>query len=511
MDTQALFQEFKEKTEQFYAGDMDWKEYKGLSGFYGSVAQRGWKSNMIRLRMTGGRVTKPKMKFVADMIRKHDVKRMHFTTCSTIQLHDLVPEQLFDIMEGALKNDILTIGGGGNYPRNVVCSALSGVDKNEFFPVLPYAEAAMEKLEKYITAEKMPRKLKVSFCDSPENDGHSTIKDLGFVARPDGKIDVYICGGMGPNHKMGVKVAEAVAPEEIGYYIHAMWLFFRTFGNYENKAKARSRYIQETLETKERFQAEFEAKMKEAYASDYDLKLNVKPLVYNKKGNGTNAPEDMNVIPQKQEGLYAVAYHPAAGFPDPRVFCQLTDAVMEIEDAELRLSGNETGYIINLTGDEAERILSIIKEDNAESKFEYSVSCVGNTICQIGLRDSKGACEASIKAVREAKIPNEALPIVHFSGCMSSCASHQVGKIGFRGGNKKVNDESVAAFVMFVDGNPTLGHEKFAEELGTIQDTKIPEFLVELGRTVAATGMTYDQWYAKHYDEVAKIAKPYID
>ena len=32
---------FREKTEAFYAGEIDKKEYKGFSGKYGSYAQRG--------------------------------------------------------------------------------------------------------------------------------------------------------------------------------------------------------------------------------------------------------------------------------------------------------------------------------------------------------------------------------------------------------------------------------------------------------------------------------------
>ena len=47
--------EFKEKTEAFYAGELDKGAYKGFSGFYGSYAQKGGKASMLRLRMTAGR------------------------------------------------------------------------------------------------------------------------------------------------------------------------------------------------------------------------------------------------------------------------------------------------------------------------------------------------------------------------------------------------------------------------------------------------------------------------
>lgn len=99
----------------------------------------------------------------------------------------------------------------------------------------------------FIKAEKMPRKLKVCFSNSPKNFTHATFRDLGFVANENGKFDVYSAGGLGNNYKMGVKVAENVEPNKILFYIKAMWLTFRTYGNYENRGKARTRYMQEAL------------------------------------------------------------------------------------------------------------------------------------------------------------------------------------------------------------------------------------------------------------------------
>ena len=110
---------------------------------------------MLRLRMTAGRVTKEKMAFVAETIRTYNVNHLHFTTCQTIQLHDLQPEVLYPVMEKALSHNIVTMGGGGDFPRNVMCPPLSGVEQGEYFNVLPYAQVAGEYLMNFIKAEKM--------------------------------------------------------------------------------------------------------------------------------------------------------------------------------------------------------------------------------------------------------------------------------------------------------------------------------------------------------------------
>ena len=147
--------EFKEKTDAFYAGNMSKGDYKGFSGFYGSYAQRGGQASMLRLRMTAGRVTKEKLAFVADAIRKYQVEKAHFTTCQTIQFHDLQPVQVCGIMEEALDAGIVTMGGGGDFPRNVMCSPLTGVEKEEFFDVLPWAECAGEYLMNFILTRRL--------------------------------------------------------------------------------------------------------------------------------------------------------------------------------------------------------------------------------------------------------------------------------------------------------------------------------------------------------------------
>ena len=76
--------EFREKTDAFYAGELDKSAYKGFSGGYGSYAQRGGNASMVRLRMAGGRLTKDKLKFVADSIAKHNIDRVHLTTCARL-------------------------------------------------------------------------------------------------------------------------------------------------------------------------------------------------------------------------------------------------------------------------------------------------------------------------------------------------------------------------------------------------------------------------------------------
>ena len=511
IDPQSWKQElpaFRVKTAEFYNGTLDKASYKGFSGLYGSYAQKGGQASMLRLRMTAGRVTKEKLAFTAKAIREHAVPRAHFTTCQTIQLHDLDQGAVCSIMEQALDAGIVTMGGGGDFPRNVMCSPLSGVEQGEYFDVLPWAEAAGEYLMHFIKAEKMPRKLKVGFSNSPKNMTHATFRDLGFAARPDGTFDVYSAGGLGNNPRFGVLVAQAVAPEKILYYIKAMWLTFRAYGNYENRGKARTRYMQEVCGGPEGYVKAYNEKLAEVLASGEALDLAVEPRPVAKTGDGTTA-EGPRVIPQKQPGLYTVVWHPLGGQPNLKTLCAVSDALAEIPEAEMRLSPDEAAYLVNLTGGEAQKLLALTA-DGAESVFECSVSCIGGATCQVGNRDSQGLLAACVAAVREAKLPDGALPQIHISGCPSSCGTHQTGALGFRGASKLVDGKPQPAFTFFVSGDSRQGYETMGRELGVMLEEKIPAFLVELGRAVAASGMGYEAWRQAEPDALERVAAVYL-
>lgn len=522
--------DFREMTEKFYAKEVSIKDYKGFSGGFGSYAQRGGEASMLRLRMPGGRITKEKLKFLVDAIAAYDVRRVHLTTCQTVQFHDLGMKAVCDIMERAMEVGIITRGGGGDFPRNVMVSPLSGVEQGEYFDVLPYAERTGDYLMGMIKTVKLPRKLKVGFSNSPANVTHATFRDLGFMAKENGLFDVYSAGGLGNNYKMGVKVAENVKPEEVLYYVEAMVRTFTTYGNYESRAKSRTRYMQETLGV-EGYKKAYQEKLLEVKAEFKDSLLikessvsaeqesNTEESVVNIKEqesqlkNVAAYPQTESaserVITQKQAGLYEVAYHPVGGMVPAQKFEEIYEEIKNAAKAEVRVAPDETLYIINLNAQQAEKIHKITA-DGAKNLFETSVSCIGSTVCQIGLRDSQGLLASIVEAVEPYHFADGVLPRIHISGCPSSCGTHQIGKLGFRGASKSVNGKAEPAFAFYVNGQDTQGEERFGEEWGVMLATDIPKFFVELGTVISEEKVSYEQWYKKNMDTLKNIVEPYL-
>ena len=340
---------FHEMTKKFYQKDINIAEYKKFSGGFGSYAQRGGNASMLRLRFAGGEITKEQLLFLAESIEKYSISLIHFSTCQSVQLHNLSEAQVCGLIEESFAHGIITRGGGGDYPRNVMCSPLSGVQKEEYFDALPFAKEAAEYLLGFIHKVKLPRKLKVAFSNSKENTTHVTFRDLGFAATERGTFDVYSAGGLGREPKMGVLVASDIEPSKTLYYIKAMIDTFVAYGNYESRAKSRTRFMQDTLGT-EGYRRAYQEKLAQVLDSEaLDLSLTVPEI---KKHGTKETLEHPRAIPQKQEGLYAVCYHPIGGCPKPEFFSRLYQAILPIR-----------GKILNVEKASIDKVLA-----NAEIK-----------------------------------------------------------------------------------------------------------------------------------------------
>lgn len=498
-------EEFKEKTMKFHNKEMTVPEYKGFSGGFGSYAERGGDTHMLRLRMAGGQLTKDRLKFIVDACEKYDIKKIKLTTCQSVQLHHLEAADLCDMIADAWKADMISRGGGGDFPRNVMASPLSGVQTDEYFDVLPYAQAAGEYMMGFIKAVKFPRKLKVCFSNSPANEPHATFRDLGFVANPDGSFDVYAAGGLGNKPALGVCVAEHIAPNKILYYIKAMVNTFVTYGNYENRGRARTRFMQDTL-GKEGFVAAYQEKLAEVFASE-NLDIEVTSSSITKTGNGATIA-DKRIIPQKQDGLYAVFYQPIGGDLSPAKAKELYELIQNMDDVEIRLTADEGLYVINCNAKEAKCVLDATA-DGANTLFETSVACIGSATCQVGVGDSQSLLHLCVDAVRKENFADGVLPKIHISGCPSSCGTHQIGSIGFRGAVKQTPDGPKPAFAIFVGGCALQGKENLADTGKSITVEEIPLFLVELGKMIATENSTYEAWAPANADKLNALIEKY--
>jgi len=459
---------------------------------------------MLRLRIAGGKLTKDKLKYIIDCSEKYSIDCVKITTCQSIQLHNIEPKYLGGIVEGAWKSGMITRGAGGDHPRNVMSSPLSGVEKSENFDVLPYALETSDYLLGQIKKIKLPRKLKVSFTNSKLNDTHSTFRDIGFSSNKDGTFDVYIAGGLGNQPKLGILIAKSIEPNKILYYVSAMIKTFVTYGDYKNRNKSRTRFLQDTLGI-EGLKDAYSEKLKESFEENLDVKIKTIPV---SKTGEKKRFRNTRIKAQKQEGLFSVHYHPIGGKINLEKLKEIYNLILDMQEVEIRLTTKGGLYIINCDHDEVKKVIQVTK-DSAVTLFENSVACIGSSICQIGILDSQTLLKKCVMEVKKENFAAEVLPTVYISGCPSSCGMHQVSEIGFRGAMKKIDGELKEACTIFVGGCEYRGAEKLGEIKKAFLAENIPSFLIELGRKIASQNTTFKKWIKKNEEELSLLIEKY--
>lgn len=502
---------FKDFSLKFYNGEISKMEYKRFSGAYGVYAQRDQKSFMIRLRVSSGVLSRSQLHTIYQLANKHNISHIHFTTRQAIQLHGINVESVCDIMEQGIKNNIFTRGGGGNFPRNVGLSPLSGVDPDEAFDVAPYSIATDNHFMIKITTYHLPRKLKVSYSSCSSDTAHCTVQDLGFIAtlkNNEPYFKVFVGGGLGQNPAVALELDELVKPSDVLYYVEGLTKMYMEYGDYKNHGRARVRYMVSNLGENEflRIFKDFVAKEKEKGGLD----LNPKPIIYDEGGPEVDLRHP-RLIKQKQAGRYSVYIHPIGGILPLKDLKALLYELDKCKNPMMRLAMTEGLYVINLDGNEAKKILEATESMSGNTSIEKSVACIGVPLCQMGIQNSQQMLQDIVSYFRKNGTEDilNAIPRVYISGCMNSCAVHQISAIGLTGKKKKVDGTVTDAFGMFVNGNFHLGETRLGDFVGDFKATDLPKVLFEIGTAVNNSKKDFYTWIKENKNELDDIVSNY--
>ena len=179
------------------------------------------------------------------------------------------------------------------------------------------------------------------------------------------------------------------------------------------------------------------------------------------------------------------------------------------ESPEIRLSKTEGIYFRNLNGVEAKDFLEITKDMGGESDFEQSISCIGVPTCQIGICDSQDTLREMITYVKENKGDTKYLPKVYISGCGNSCGAQEIGAIGFAGKKKRVDNELLECFELFVDGSHKANEVRLAEKYGEILKRDIPKFMLELSNILKESNKSFREYISVKNDDFKELVEKY--
>jgi sulfite reductase (ferredoxin) len=469
------------------------KHHLAPSGIY---EQRN-KMFMVRIRCAAGIISPAQLKSVALISQKLAGNEFHITTRQQLQLHDVPPENIATVLKELKKIDLAFRGGGGNTLRNVMASPDSGISENEVFDVAPYAAAISNKLVTEEDSFKLPRKHKIAFANSNDDNVYARCTDLGFIAKKQNGqkgFKVFAAGGMGRKAQSGNLLHDFIPKEEIYLIAEAIKKVFDKYGNRENRNQARIRFLWNSL-GKEKFI--------ELYNEELENIKNTNPekLVLHQIENKSleDISLDEKVLtsekfilwkkryarPQKQAGLFSVDIPFIFGNIKNEDAVILADLISNFGENTIRFTLNQNIMLRNIPEKFLTNVYEIVIKISALAEkprlLGNCIACTGAAVCKIGIAQPRKLLEALSDKLDKTSLSLDELPDIkiYLSGCPNSCGQHHIADLGFAGKIKKVNDERKFYYTVFENAEIKNDILCLAKETEEIPEENVVNYITE--------------------------------
>jgi sulfite reductase beta subunit-like hemoprotein len=346
----------------------------------------------------------------------------------------------------------------------------SGLSVETVFDVYPYAHALNRALQGFDKAYALPRKFKVAFFGSERDLLRAAIHDLGYVAQIKGEekgFRVFAGGGMGRESATGLCLIDFLPAKQLLQATFALISLFYDHGNRENRQQARLRFLVHRI-GREAFLRLF---------LHYYVMTDVPKLSL--RIPDTALPPDFilnagkRVSPQmgddppyrrwKEIAVLPTRFHTAV--KSVRLFvpygnlaaAQLREIVKQVQRTGspfVRLLITQDILIPFVSETLLPRLYANLKQalpglDLTFASYRgHIVTCVGSTVCKIGMVDSPSVADCLAERLDRflpADTPEKlallrlAADDLRISGCPNACSGHPAARIGMGCINQKVN------------------------------------------------------------------------
>ncbi|KZL91289.1 nitrite/sulfite reductase [Clostridium magnum] len=510
-------EEFKNNLQQYNEGKID--NLKSFSSIMGIYKERLNDTYMVRPRIPGGVITIDQLKAISEIAKKYAEGKIRFTTRQDIQFHSVKIQYLSNVLDSLIKCGLTTKAAGGDGVRNVACSPLSGVARDEVFDVTPYMKEVANHMMKDPANLKLPRKYKIAFSNSTEDTVNATVTDIGFIAKiVDGKrgFEVYGAGGLGGGSRVGLKLEDFIEDTEALYYVQAMKQVFEREGDRTNRHKARLRFVVQRL-GEEKFTEMFKNEL-EKVKVEQDLKIkidleeeNIQNTMESNKPLWEKKYENI-IYEQKQSGYYSLYIHPQNGNMHTNDLDKVLDFIASLNyKISIRLTMTQGFYVRDLKAKDVQALIDITSKFSSIFNIDNSVTCAGPKICNFGINNSQELLNNIIEAFKDKNDDvRSALPRILISGCPNSCAQPQKGLIGLIGKKRRTDSGLVPVYSVSFNGRVGAGGAKFGEVYGEIPAKKMTKFFLKLAEIKVNSGyIDFVEFIEKKEAEVRELVDQY--
>lgn len=529
--------DLEKKIREFREGKIHDEKFRSLRLARGIYGQRQPGVQMIRIKLPFGKVTFKQVLRISDVSDKYASRNLHLTTRQDIQIHYVSLDRTPELWEELEQDDVTIREACGNTVRNVTSSPDAGINPNEPFDVSPYAHAFFSYFLRNPICQEMGRKIKFSFSSDESDSAFSYIHDLGFIPKINDKgergFKVMLGGGLGAQPFLANLVHEFLHEDQIIPYAEAMLRVFDRYGERTNRNKARLKYLIQKLgldEVLRLIEEERIANKVKSFKIDRDTVAQPSvpeaieyPVLDDVAGSlDYQVWRATNVVPQKQEGFFAVYIKVTKGDIPTEEARKLVAAISPYVADEIRITQNQ-GLMLKFAREAGLPGLFVALKELGFAKAGFDsvadvTTCPGTDTCNLGISNSM-----SLSVALEDVIYDEYPELVHekqlnikISGCMNSCGQHGLAEIGFHGSSVKANGKVVPAVqVMLGGGTVGDGEGRVAERVIKAPSKRATDVLRVLLNDFAANVADGENFHA-YYDRQTKdyfyqLLKPLAD
>ncbi len=528
--------DLERKINDFRSGKIHDEKFRSLRLARGIYGQRQPGVQMIRIKLPFGKVTFRQLLRIADIADEYASGNLHLTTRQDIQIHYVSLDRTPELWQKLEQDDVTIREACGNTVRNVTSSPNAGIDPDEPFDVSPYAQAVFAYFLRNPICQEMGRKIKISFSSSDKDTAFSYIHDLGFIPKINEQgergFKVLFAGGLGAQPFLASAINEFLPEDELIPFTESVLRVFDRYGERTNRNKARLKYLVQKLGLEEVLKLVAEERIANKVKS-FPIDLNTVPLPYFPFTQDyppvTIANENhyqhwlaTNVVPQKQDGFYAVYVKIKVGDIKTDQARAFVRAITPYVADEIRVTQNQ-GLLLKYVAKNALQPLyqALLAIDLAHAGFDSLAditTCPGTDTCNLGISNSMTLAEVLEEVIYEdfPEFIYEKNIKIKISGCMNSCGQHGLAEIGFHGSSVKANGKVVPAVqVMLGGGTVGDGVGRVAERVIKVPSKRAPQVLHLILNDFKANSSAEENFH-RYYDRQGKdyfyqLLKPVAD
>ena len=480
---------FAETVKLFRQGKIDpdmFRRFRLQHGAYGTRMTDDYA--MVRIKVPAGQIYPNQLEKIAQLSEMYSIGSAHFSTRENIQLHWVILEDVSEIMQSLSDVGMTSREACGNTVRNVMCSPLSGVCKDEIFDATPYAMAIAKFMLRNPICQGLPRKFKFNFTCC-EKCGMIRIVDVGLVPQIqeiDGEkrkgFKIFLGGGLGNRSFVGHQLEDFTPVEDLLYTSMAVIRIFDRMGDRKNLARNRMRYLVNDLGWEKFQNLVLKERAVVKATQSVIVKLNIddsvneiqRPISVSDESasvpDGFARWEKTNVIKQSQSGFNSAFIGLEAGDITANQLRSVAEIIRDYSAEGFARNGFSQNIVIRYVHDDDLKSMYSRLIENGLAKtgsltMASAVGCSGTTSCNLALTNSHRLAKEVQRKFLELNLDEDddlKDSTIKISGCPNSCGQHQIATIGFYGGGGRHGTDMFPNYTMSLGGkfdeDSMLGH-----------------------------------------------------